>query len=193
MAERQRSNGGNPHRKDAYDAISELEKFVPVDKHNLDGNLEEQPDIFYRVSKAYAISISEADIAKAAIDELNARLDAEVREDMEKAGDKVTEGKVKMAVASIPEMRAAVSNHLEKREISGRWLALKDSLNQRSYTLKELVALYSAGYFTDAVGGSARSQARDTNERSAGEARTRALAERGDAPSRRTRSRSDDE
>lgn len=178
----------NPHRKDAYDAIAELEKLIGVDKHALDDNLEAQPDLFYRVSKAFTIALSHADIAKAHIDELEASLDGEVRADMERAGDKVTETAVKQAIKAHRDMRAAISDHLEKREIAGRWGSLKDTFNQRSYVMKELVSLYTAGYFTDATGGRASRDIKDVKADRAGEARTRALAERDGGGEGRDRS-----
>lgn len=197
MAERQRSNsssrdersrkdppteeprrGPSPYRKDAYDRIAELEKVAGVDKHALDDNLEEQPDLFYRVSKACAIANSQADIAKMNIDELTARLDGTYREDFAKAGEKVTDTAVKQAIANDPEIRQATTDWLEKREIAARWMALKDTYVQRSYVMKELVTLYTVGYFSDAVGGKARNQQSDARETQARSARTQALEER---------------
>lgn len=171
--------GPSPYRKDAYDRIAELEKVAGVDKHALDDNLEEQPDLFYRVSKACAIANSQADIAKMNIDELTARLDGTYREDFAKAGEKVTDTAVKQAIANDPEIRQATTDWLEKREIAARWMALKDTYVQRSYVMKELVTLYTVGYFSDAVGGKARNQQSDVRENQAKSARTQALEERG--------------
>jgi hypothetical protein len=184
MADRQIS------RDNSLQEIQEFEKLVGVDKYALDDNLEQQPDLFYRVSRAYEMASAEAEQAKLDQDKTYAELDASYREDMAKAGEKVTENTVKQAVAADPTMRAAIGFAARKREIMGRWRALKDAYSQRINVLRELTQLYSSGYFSDAVGNKAHRVTREVREEENRAARTRALAEQEkQAESPRTRSR----
>lgn len=185
MTTRQRS-GASSKDDELDEEIRQYEKMLPLDKYALDDALEQQPDLFYRISKAFEIASSEADACKSDIDRVYAELDANYREDMAKAGEKVTETAVKQAIAKDPEMRRAIEIHARRRQVKGRWQALKDAYSQRINALRELTSLYAAGYFADSVGNKARRVGSDMREQANRDARSRALAERGGLRSSRS-------
>ena len=188
MPPRERSSRDQPG---GYVELQKFEELVPIDKYNLDTLLQEHPDLFYRVSVAYEEAGASADQAKSYMDRLGAELDVEYRERMLKDGGKATDTAVKQAVANDPDMKAASEEFLDKRRLLGRWRALKDAYETRFKSMKELVQLYSSGYFSDAVGNKARRVERDMRVEEAAAARTKALAERPIDPTSSRRSRSE--
>lgn len=145
------------NREDANTQISELETGLRIHKDGLDDALLEQPDFFYRVSKALALATSRRDAIKQEGQELEAEMDERVRARAEADKAKMTETEVKLQVRLEPKMKTATLELLRANREVGELQALKEAFSQRSYALKELVSLYVAQYFGDNTGSAAGS------------------------------------
>ena len=161
-----------------YDDVHELERGLRIDEHGLNEALVEQPDMFYRVSKALAMEISRRDHAKQALADAEADADLAVRARAIAMEEKVTETEVKSRVRSDASVRTAIAEHLRLCETVGKLAALKEAFQQRSYALKELVGLYLANYYSasehTATQGQLRSRFADDARRNMAAARREA-------------------
>lgn len=140
----------------------ELEDGLAIDENGLDQAIMQQPDLFHRVAKASALWSSRRDAAKQQVTETEARVDAEIRHDLEVEGTRVTEAAVASAKAINRDVLAARTSHLEISTAAAEWSALKEAYQQRSYSLSNLTDLYVAGYFTDFM--QPRTQARNAQD-----------------------------
>ena len=125
----------------------ELAQNLRIDKHSLDDEVIQQPSLFYEVSEQYIRAAAERDQLKEELANVDAKLDAEVRSTL---GDvKATEGKIKSRVQIDPKHAAAFDAWLVAKEQADRLGVLKDAFQQRSYMLRDLVALNTSNYFEE--------------------------------------------
>lgn len=167
-------------REEATTQISELEEGLRINKNGLDDALLQQPDFFYRVSKALTLATSRRDAIKQEVQELEAEMDERVRARAEADRVKLTETEAKMQIRLEPKMKQANLELLRANREVGQLAALKESFSQRSYALKELVSLYVAEYFGDNT-GSAVGSVRDAQAGKARRAMAEKRRERGDS------------
>lgn len=193
------SISNRPKRDESeYDDFRELEDSLAIDEHALEEALRDQPETFYRVSKALALVISRRDAAKQALSDAEASADLAVRdesreEESRAARDtvrgkdkpapaskiKLTEGEVKARVQLDPAVVGARDVFARLSEEVGKLSALKEAFQQRSYALKDLCGLYIANYYTaneHSAGGAAsamKDRAADTARRQMAEERRR--------------------
>jgi len=141
--------------------LTEAEALLKIDPDALDEALINQPMFFYQVGHQHAMAISIRDAAKQDLDKTDADLGLIVRHHLEEAGGKVTESLVASKVLLHERHTAAVEAYLTAKNNAEVWGAAKDATMQRSYVLKDLAALYVAGYYgaTDAVNASERQRA----------------------------------
>lgn len=177
---------------DQFNLMEEYEQGLRIDKNSLDEEWLAQPELFYRVSKQHARFLSDKESLKVDIEILEAQLYSSIRQQMEEeVGDskqRITEAAIKSKVAATPEMQRLVRAHMQASERAASMLALKESYQQRSYALKDLVNLYTSNYFTVESGsksqGEAHTRIADKNRvatgtlrREAREARKREIGE----------------
>jgi len=135
----------------ARDYQDEYQRALKIDKDELDRHLVEQPEIFYRISKKLADCISERDAAKENLAVIDAHLDVRLRREASEDGTKLTENSLRAAIQTHKEHLDEHDNYLGSIQEASEWAALKDAFQQRAYMLRELVALYIAGYYSDVV------------------------------------------
>jgi hypothetical protein len=131
--------------------FQQFENLLRIDRNALDVALEIQPDMFYRVSKNLVLCISKRDAAKQELQEIESAVDAQIRRDASIAGEKVTNPEVESLKGLDKGVLVAKEELAALNLRVGKWSALKEAFLQRSYALKELVALYSANYYGDVV------------------------------------------
>jgi len=136
MVQRQRSEDSDPRL--------ELEGNLRIDQDNLDECLVEQPGFFYHVAEEVANANARRDTLKLELEELMAEEDGKLRSAAARAEEKVTEASIQNHLRTLPTVQAAQRKYLAARTQSESWAALKEAYSQRSYMLKELVALYLA-------------------------------------------------
>lgn len=183
MAERIKST--NQRQRDQLeDSLTELEAGLRIDKNGLDEALEQQPELYYRVSKKLVEETSQRDALKQEFEELEAETDEKVRMQFERDKVKATETEVKMVSRLDPKIKGLKQDMLRANRRVADLQALEKSFSQRSYAMKELVSLYVANYYGDHVGGGR--QYADMKNQDAEEVR------RKQAEQRRERNRRDD-
>jgi len=133
---------------EADDVVSDLEARLLIDKHALDDECLDQPNRYYRVSEALTLAISQRDQAKQELTEVEARIDAEIRE----GHDTETDGRLTEKM-----VESQKSLH---REV----LKAKAAHGKRRYMLQGLIDLHLGGYFgsSDSVPRSVRDRNADT-------------------------------
>jgi hypothetical protein len=142
------------------DIFAQLKDGLNIDIDNLDFALIKQPNQYFHVAQQHALAISRRDKLDHEMDVLKASLDREIRLEAIKTGEKITESQIKAAIERDKEHRALMFEYLYAKREADQWLALKDSYQQRSYILKDLVSLHVSGYFGEAVGAKERGDAR---------------------------------
>ena len=126
----------------------DYQSFLKIDKNQLDDAIEEQPDLFYRISVGVAFAISTMDKAKKDLSTCDAKLAFSIRLKRENLGEKVTEAIMLSLIESEDKHKEAVKEYLQAKFRADELLALKEAFLQRSYMLRELVSLYVAEYYS---------------------------------------------
>lgn len=117
-----------------------------IDRDDLDTEIMEQPQLFCGVARRYAIALSQRDAAKEAVGVARAAAYYVVRQQIEAAGIKATEAAIAVQIESNKEYRAAMDQYGLLKLAADQLLAEKEAWQQRSYALKDLAALWIAGY-----------------------------------------------
>ena len=170
-------------RDDHERLIAELEDGLRIDKHGLDDALEQQPDLYYRVSKAVTICVSRQDALKQEVEEVEAEADERVRMSAETLKEKLTETECKMRARLDPKLKGVRQDYIRMNRKVRELQALEKAFSQRSYAIKELVSLYVASYWGDNTGGRSSNSMKD---------RDAAIARHGMKMERRERDRGRD-
>ena len=125
------------------DDITTYRNMLRINKHRLDDELEVQPDILDRIGQRVTVMNSRA---LEAADELK-RHEANAYFSIKDA-DKLSETAIKEKVRIAPARLQAWGRLQAARSELEEWQGLYEAWKQRGYSLKELVSLYSAQYFT---------------------------------------------
>lgn len=120
--------------------FEELRQGLSIDPEDLDRCLVQQPDLYYHVAELYANALSEKDGAKLDLEEASADLDMQLRKDAQEKEERITEEGFKQRLRASPVIKKLNRSFLELREQADILLALKESYQQRSFMLRELVA-----------------------------------------------------
>jgi hypothetical protein len=128
--------------------LEQLKQSLLIDRNDLDTALIQQPDLYHQVSEQYAKSISLRDRAKAELEEEAALIDFATRQHAAENDLRITETVVANSIKVDASYRKAQQKYLDLREQTDQWEGLLKSYEQRSYALKELVNLFTAGYWT---------------------------------------------
>lgn len=128
--------------------FEELERGLAIDEHALDAASLQHSDLFYRVSKGLTKYSNLRDEAKAAVADIESDTDLAVRASVPE-GQRTTEREIANLVAQEPRVKTARKRLAELSAIVSKYASLKEAYMQRSYALRGLIDLYTAGYFGD--------------------------------------------
>jgi hypothetical protein len=128
----------------AYDrnALERYRRKLAIDRDDLDLCLQEQPELFYQVSEGQVLANASRDATKLMLEEAEAAEDDRLRTQAAKHAEKITEPEIKRAIKQAPEVKRLGQEYLEFKTLAARWGVLKESYEQRSYMLKELVSTH---------------------------------------------------
>lgn len=146
MAQRYSSDIESARRREDEDPREELEEALKIDRDDLDSCLVDQPGYFYHVAEAVAQANAERDTIKLELEEQTAILDKEVRKNALNAEEKITEAGIQNRLRTMPKIKELQLAYLDARTEADRWAALKEAYQQRSFMLRELVALHLASF-----------------------------------------------
>lgn len=158
--------------------LEHWKQFLQIDKNDLDLCLVEQPEVYYHVSEELVKANAHRDAAKLELEELQAQKDKEIRENALKLEEKLTETAIQNKLRTLPVIKEAQADFLEKRQTADQWSALKEAFSQRSFMLRELVALVIAQRHDLAMeggSGQARGNLATSNREEAGKIRRRVI------------------
>lgn len=133
--------------------IAEMQEGLRIDKNGLDEALIAQVQLFSSVSEKLTWEISIRDAAKDSLRVIEAEVDEVIRSDAAEEGTKITESAIASQVRMHKDVREATAKLNVLNLNVGLLSSLKESYLQRSYALKELVALYLASYYGDGSAG----------------------------------------
>lgn len=156
-------------------SIAEAERGLIIDKADLDEENIRNPQMYYDVSSALVEASYQRDQQKATVEGLYAELDRQQRAKVLPSGKSPSETAIKIMIGEAPKMRAAEALLLKLTHDVSLWQAMKESYQQRSYSLKNLGELYSANYFMRESSGSAtvdhKEQLAERNRQASGRVR----------------------
>lgn len=121
--------------------LGQLKERLVIDEDALSECLVEQPQLYYDAANSYVQAISMRDAAKLELEEIGAQLDKAIRLAAEKSGAKITEARVQQEIHLDSGYKAKRVEVLELSEQADQLQVLRDSFSQRSFMLRELVAL----------------------------------------------------
>lgn len=156
------------------DFVKDMEAALKIDKNDLDREVQEQADLFWRVGDRLALQISRRDKAKSDLENLLADTDQNIREKHSRDEKKPTEKAIEAEITSDPQVIRAKEDVQALTYWVNRLAALKDAFHQRKDMVREMCGLYATNYFTV---GTVNSRQSDSKTRDAEQARSR-LAEK---------------
>jgi len=165
MTHNERVKRNEPARNEF--SIEELEQGLLIDREDLETVAAEHAELFWRVADRVEILISLRDAAKTELTEIEAEEELRYRASIP-SDEKVREGEVTANVLLHKRVKAAKERLHKLNADLGRWKALKESFEQRSYALNHMVELHMRKYY----GEISRSE-QDATARRVREARTR--------------------
>lgn len=127
-------------------SLNELHKHLEIDKSALDDEVIRQPSLFYMVCEQLVEASADRDAAKEHLATVDAELDAHFRA----LPTKTTDKGVLSQVQTSKKHQDAFDDWLAAKTHADKLQVLKDSFQQRSYMLRDLVSLYTANYYQDA-------------------------------------------
>lgn len=155
--------------------LNECKEFLSIDRAELDECLTEQPEIYYHVSRSYVGAVAGRDELKLKLEEETARQDQELRAQALRKDEKLTEAALQNKLRTLPIIQKLQTEFLVSRQAAEDWGALKEAFQQRSFMLRELVALYIAqrhDHALEAGAGQARATLAEQTRKEAGKLRT---------------------
>lgn len=121
--------------------MDRLRGSLAIDRDAIGECLIEQPQLYYDVASGHAESAARRDALKLETEEAQAGVDQRIRADAAGRGDKITEAAIQQQLRLDISVADLARRGLAAREETDRWAALKEAYQQRSFMLRELVAL----------------------------------------------------
>lgn len=137
--------------------VAEIRGLLKIDKFDLDNEAAIQPELYFRVAEAQRRASFVAFRAKEDLVAVRASVYRKVRAELAKDESvKVTESLIENGIVTDPEMKAAQRDRQKAEADADMLMSLKDSMQQKSYMIRELVELYMAQYFNTDEGVKSR-------------------------------------
>lgn len=156
------------------DLIKRYRKDLAIDKDHLDDCLSKQPELYYHVAEAHSQAVADRDALKVDIELAEAEEGRRIRDEAAQLDEKLTEASLREQLTLTPRLQRLRQERLELEALINSWLALKESYQQRSYMLRELVPMYLSRLSSGSVRAPGpRQQLADEIRDRAGEERTR--------------------
>ena len=135
----------------------QLEKYVEVDKDDLDNEIINLSNHLYYVGKMVGQLISRMDEAKTTLEFIQSDLTLQLQESIERGSSKrLSPSVIKHKVRATPAYRAALEQLQTLRRRHRRWMNLQKAFDRKGKNLATLTRLYMSEYY--ASGMTARSE-----------------------------------
>lgn len=123
------------------DDLKTFKTFLAIDTTALDECLMQQPEVYHHVSERYVWAVGARDTKKLDLEEMTTELDIMLREKAQETGEKFTETSLANRIKGYPKIKKLTREYLAAKQEADSWAALKESFQQRSHALRDLVAL----------------------------------------------------
>lgn len=160
--------------------LDDFKKHLQIDRNDLDTCLMMQPELYYGVSERLVHLTSERDSLKLHVEEETAAEDKRIREEAVRYEEKTTESSIQQKIKLVKSIQKLQQDLLDKRREVDEFQAMKEAFSQRSFMLRELVALVIAQHRDLALeggGAQARSALAEKSKADQGALRRRRLLE----------------
>lgn len=127
--------------------LSDFEKSLKIDKHDLDEETIRQPELVWHAGEELASANEELAQAERQKANLAAELAESIRSDMNAAGEKITIDAVEKKIRNMPQMRELNDELISLKHQAELWLAMTHALRARGDGLKLLTQQHAANYF----------------------------------------------
>lgn len=133
------------------DAVLYQEIFglLRIEKHELDVELQQQPEILALAGLRLATLGELRDFFKLKTEAVYGRLSLNLRADHMLQGKKFTESSIESSIITTKEYEVVLSKYNEIKAAYEKWSVLKEAISQRNFMLKALCDLYLANYYTN--------------------------------------------
>lgn len=139
----------------------ELRAALEIVVDDLDECLVRQPGLYYHVADGYVKAAAERDAVKLDLDEAVASADKQLRAWAATKQEKITNDAVERQIALQPAIKELQRHYLDARANAEQWQVLKEAYQQRSFMLRELVAIQLANMQNLSLERGAHKDARD--------------------------------
>lgn len=112
-----------------------------INEDDIDGTVRSQPSKYYEAGELHAESVAMRDTVKNQIQTTRSELYIEIRETIESGGKKITEANLAAMVDTDKGMLDLSSILVQANLLVGKVSALKDAFSQRSFAIRDIVAL----------------------------------------------------
>jgi hypothetical protein len=127
--------------------IEELKGYLRIDKLCLDDEIVQHPSLLYKVAEAYVEAAAARDTLKEKLATRDAELNLQYREDLSRAGTKVTETTIESYVLIDQDHTKLAQSYGRAKADCEKLGALKEAFTSRGYMLRDLCSLATAHFF----------------------------------------------
>ncbi len=126
----------------------EFHKKLRIDKHALDDEVEQQPELYGEIAETAVIAKSQVESWEEQVKVLEASIDNEAREQAAAAEERITENEIKSMIINSESRKEMIIKLLNARHQQRLLEALTTAFRHRSYALRDMVDLYLASYYS---------------------------------------------
>ena len=128
--------------KEKLDKLTRYRRRLRIDRDDLDTALLRHSEYYDKVSEAQVEALAKRDMLKLDLEIATAAEDRKLRHMAAVHDEKITEPKIRQEIAGSKKLQELERDYLNAKHEEARWSALKDSWQQRSYALRELVQIH---------------------------------------------------
>lgn len=129
--------------------VDDYRAALQIDQHRLDDMLMQQPIIQQTISELAVEVVSMRDAAKERLSRVDAQVAKVLRNRIMIEEGKVSETRVDKEIPLTREHKEAHHVYNELCALAAQWEALRDTVRNRSFVIRDLVSLYTSNFFTD--------------------------------------------
>jgi hypothetical protein len=125
-------------------SMERIKALMPISKHRLDDELEQQPQRMQEISEQLVVCNSAMLRAKETLSQVEARLALDYRD----SEDKLTAAQVTAKITRARERVKAWEEYQDARSAHEEWTGLLEAWRARGFAIKTLADLYQAQYYS---------------------------------------------
>lgn len=153
--------------REALNEISTYQRLLPINKHDLDRELEVQAEMMYHISEAKVRAASEMHQAKDHLDTVEAKVYLKIRDTFSKPVVK----EIDSLIQRDPERQQAWREYQAAREQLERWEGMLESWKARGFAISKAADLFLGNYFVIGSAGNSRRDEYEESRRAVADAR----------------------